>query len=64
MATSSATTREEATLAQQRLERFYCTVHGYLFPMEGLVLLLQEALLWKRPLASGVLYFIIHLVFV
>ncbi len=60
----SSSPAHQAKFAQQKLERIYARTYVYLRPYKGAVELAQEVLVWKKPVASALLYIAIHWMFV
>ncbi len=60
----SSSPARQAIFAQEKLERIYLKTYGYLRPYKGAIELAQEVLVWKKPIASALLYIVIHWMFV
>ena len=60
----SSSPARQAIFAQEKLEKIFAKTYRYLRPYKGAVELAEEVLVWKKPLASALVYIAIHWIFV
>lgn len=54
----------QALFIQEKLESIYKKTHEFLGPYRKSIELFQDVLVWKKPVASIMMYIVIHWMFV